>query len=290
MNIWDKFSKTTIDLITNHYTDKYKIKEWNKLNKLINSNNYIPKHFGNLLFFKKIKNNHNAFILDHGCGSCLTLCFLAIKKYRNIWGVDVNFRNDPYIVKYIKKVNAFLKLILNDEKDRIKIYNGKKLPFKNSLFDFIFSQQVLEHVAPEIKIIYISEENRVLKKTGLIYHQIPHRLVPYESHTKIWFLHWLPKEIFKLFFSDKKKIKFINKNLFLDWPWSIKKFFLNCNFSCHNITHYRLTVKPSEQKLSGFSFILRNFFYKVFKIPVIGTFFIKIFKNFFMLEMYFKKK
>ena len=62
---------------------------------------------------------------------------------------------------------------------------------------------------------------RILKDNGLLYHQIPHRLVLYESHTKVWLLHWLPKKLFKVFFK-KNKAKFIENHLFLDWPWKIK--------------------------------------------------------------------
>jgi len=289
MDIWNKFSSIIIDLIKNKYSKEYKLKKWNYLYTLINNNDYIPPHFGSLLFLKEIKNKSNAIILDHGCGSCLTLCFLAIKKYNNIWGVEVNYDNDPYKIDYVNKVNSFLKLIFNDKKNRIIIYDGKKLPFEKDFFDFIFSQQVIEHVDPNLKLNYIKEESRVLKKNGLIYHQIPHRLVPYESHTRVWFLHWLPKKIFRLFFFKKRKIEFIDKSLFLDWPWKIKKIFLKCDLKCHDITHYRLIKKPSGKKLYGTSSFIRKLFYLLTKIPIIGGFFIKIFKNFFMLEVYFKK-
>ena len=211
MDIWNKFSSIIIDLIKNKYSKEYKLKKWNYLYKLINDNDYIPPHFGSLLFFKEIKNRNNAIILDHGCGSCLTLCFLAIKKYNNIWGVDVNYDNDPLVIEYVNKVNSFLKLVLNDKRNRIIIYDGKKLPFKKNFFDFIFSQQVIEHIAPNIKLTYIKEENRTLKEDGLIYHQIPHRLVPYESHTRVWFLHWLPKKFFRLFFSINKNYSLLIK-------------------------------------------------------------------------------
>ena len=223
MDIWSEFSDITINLIKNKYPKEYKLKKWSYLDTLINSSGYIPPHFGSLLIFKEIKIRSNAIILDHGCGSCLTLCFLAIKKYNNIRGVEVNYDNDPYKVDYVNKVNSFFKLIFNDKINRITIYDGKKLPFEKDFFDFIFSQQVIEHIEHNVKLNYIKEESRVLKKNGLIYHQIPHRLVPYESHTRVWFLHWLPKKIFRLFFFKKRKIEFIDKSLFLDWPWKIKK-------------------------------------------------------------------
>ena len=153
----------------------------------------------------------------------------------------------------------------------------------------LFSQQVIEHVEPKIKLSFIKEENRVIKINGLIYHQIPHRLVPYESHTRVWFLHWLPKKIFKLFLFKKRKKEFISKSLFLDWPWEIKNLFLKCDLKYYNITHYRLIEKPDGKKLYGASSFIRELFYKLTKLPIIGRFLIKIFKNFFMLEVYSKK-
>lgn len=289
MDIWSEFSNITIDLIKNKYSKEYKLKKWNYLDTLINNSDYIPPHFGSLLISKEIKIRSNAVILDHGCGSCLTLCFLALKKFNNIWGVEVNYNSDPYKINYVNKVNSFLNLVLNDKRKRIIIYDGKKLPFGKYFFDFIFSQQVIEHIEPKIKLSFIKEENRVIKKNGLIYHQIPHRLVPYESHTRIWFLHWLPKKIFKLFFFKKRKKEFISKSLFLDWPWEIKNLFLKCDLKYYNITHYRLIDKPDGKKLYGASSFIRELFYKLTKMPIIGRFLIKIFKNFFMLEVYSKK-
>ena len=288
MSIWKEFSETTLDLIINNYSDKHKINIWNSLKKKVVKNNYIPWHFGKLFSSKALKDNR-VEILDHGCGTCITLSFFAIKGFKNIWGLTVNFSNDPEINIFVKKVNNFFNLILKENVTRVKIYNGRNIPFKSNKFDIIYSQQVFEHVTPELKIPFIKEEMRILKDNGLLYHQIPHRLVPYESHTKVWLLHWLPKKLFKVFFK-KHKAKFIENHLFLDWPWKIKKIFLNEKFIYENLTSKRLVEIPDSKKLKGITMKIRKLTYKLFIIPYFGKFFLKILSNIYMLEIVLRKK
>ena len=49
------------------------------------------------------------------------------------------------------------------------------------MFDFIFSQQVVEHVDDDYIEAFLDEEVRVLSESGIVYHQIPHRWTPWES-------------------------------------------------------------------------------------------------------------
>ena len=117
--------------------------------------------------------------------------------------IPTDFNNSKEVKLKVAKLNMFLKIILGEDQpsiNRIQIYNGKKLPFQNSTFDLIFSQQVIEHLPPSNKIPFLLEERRVIKKDGIMYHQIPHRLVPYEAHTKTWFVHWLPKSFGAFYF------------------------------------------------------------------------------------------
>ena len=70
------------------------------------------------------------------------------------------------------------------------------LKFASGSFDLVFSNAVLEHVG-SIKNVsrFISECERIgTKKVILI---TPNRWFPLETHTKILFLHWLPKKYFR---------------------------------------------------------------------------------------------
>ena len=58
----------------------------------------------------------------------------------------------------------------------------EKNSFPNNYFNFIMSIQVAEHVTNDLINIYYSEEGRVLKEGGDVYHELPHKLIPL-SHT-----------------------------------------------------------------------------------------------------------
>ena len=96
---------------------------------------------------------------------------LASKGYTNIWGIDIN-QSKSFIARK-KACNNTFKIILNTKSDRIVNYDGKFINFKNKTFDYIYSQQVIEHVQSHLLDKYISEESRILKNDGSALHQIP---------------------------------------------------------------------------------------------------------------------
>ena len=108
-----------------------------------------------------------------------------MKGYKNVWGATVNFNNDTRKTNYIRNINRIISIILNSKNTkRVIIYNGFELPFSKNYFDIIFTKQVLEHISPENRLDFWFEEKRVLHNDGILYHQIPHRLVPFEAHKK----------------------------------------------------------------------------------------------------------
>ena len=79
--------------------------------------------------------------------------------------------------------NIQLKQAFDTADTHFSTYDGLVLPFPDGRFDFVFSQQVLEHVAPDQIENYYIEEARVLRPGGVAFHEVPHRLIPYDSHT-----------------------------------------------------------------------------------------------------------
>jgi len=76
---------------------------------------------------------------------------------------------------------------------------AEDLPFKDETFDFVFSIAVLEHVSDIEKAL--KEANRVLKKGGIMYMNIPNYNSYFEGHYGVF---WLPyifmsKSIAKLY-------------------------------------------------------------------------------------------
>jgi SAM-dependent methyltransferase len=124
-------------------------------------------------------------LLDHGCGGGLVAFYLAARGYRNVYGVNVN-----YPVDYL---NRIVREALGAGEDRFLTTDGRALPFPDAFFDFVYSNQVLEHVSNALIDAYYAEEARVLKPGGGAYHEVPHLLVPYDSHSRVWFAHMLPR-------------------------------------------------------------------------------------------------
>ena len=126
-------------------------------------------------------------ILDHGCGGGITLLYLLAQGYTGIYGIDVG---DPRPMW-----NPLLSEVFAIDEPRFLVYDGGVLPLADEQFDLIFSQQVVEHVRDEFIDTYYAEEGRVLKPGGMVFHEVPHRLYPYDSHTRTWFIHMFPHGI-----------------------------------------------------------------------------------------------
>jgi len=73
-------------------------------------------------------------------------------------------------------------------------YDGTHFPFSDQSFSIAWSNAVLEHVGKrEAQINFLKEIKRVAKKAFIT---TPNRNFPLEVHTRIPFLHWLPKDSF----------------------------------------------------------------------------------------------
>lgn len=72
--------------------------------------------------------------------------------------------------------------------------DAKALPFEDASIDVVFSSAVIEHVGSlKEQAKMIAECFRVCKKGVFI--TTPNRWFPFELHTSLPFLHWLPKKI-----------------------------------------------------------------------------------------------
>jgi SAM-dependent methyltransferase len=85
----------------------------------------------------------------------------------------------------------------------VVLYEGIIFPFENNQFDIGWSNAVIEHVGDEERqIAFLKELERTCKA---IYFTTPNRYFPFEIHTRLPLLHYLPKEVFDKIISHTSK-------------------------------------------------------------------------------------
>lgn len=119
-------------------------------------------------------------VLDYGCGNGEIVKLLRAKEIES-FGCDVFY--DACNYAQLKQDPLFGTAIL-------EMADGK-IPFAANYFDFIVSNQVMEHV--EDIDLTLAEFQRVLKPTGQILTIFPDKSTWAEGHCGIPFLHWFPK-------------------------------------------------------------------------------------------------
>jgi hypothetical protein len=76
----------------------------------------------------------------------------------------------------------------------VRVNPGKPLPFKDEAFDVGFSNAAIEHVGSrEDQRFFLSELIRVSRRCFVT---TPNRWFPVELHTRLPFVHWLPRPLF----------------------------------------------------------------------------------------------
>jgi len=134
------------------------------------------------------KHNTKAKILDYGCGGGQLVIYFLLLGYQYVYGIDVS-------EELAAQNNDFaLRLGLTDS-THFFTNDRNKLPFDKGQFDIIISQQVLEHV--QDLDLYYRESSRVLNDRGIAIVSHPHKLQPYDTHAKRWFIHYFPKGVRK---------------------------------------------------------------------------------------------
>lgn len=107
---------------------------------------------------------------------------LLEKKYPHPENITV-LGLDPYVV--LKQRHPRVKTVT---------YDGRRFPFPDKSFDLCWSNAVLEHVGgPERQREFLSE---ILRVSRAAFVTTPNRYFPFEAHTKVFLLHYLPKPVF----------------------------------------------------------------------------------------------
>lgn len=140
-----------------------------------------------------IKDKKKVTILEVGCGYGRAL--LDIKKIFKdkvtIHGINIGSRwNTNLIRRFAIRQRMFSKKEADKNIPRIHILDaGKKMPFKDGTFDFIFSQFCVQYIKD--KSLFLEEVNRILKTDGMarIHLQPPFKSIyppEYRELFEIW--------------------------------------------------------------------------------------------------------
>ncbi|MDD3161922.1 MAG: methyltransferase domain-containing protein [Bacteroidales bacterium] len=137
-------------------------------------------------FIQKFSPQSNSEILDVGFCNC-------------DYSAEANYleKNHPYPESITalglesSGTDVFEKLF---PKVKVVTYDGIIFPFAADSFDYVWSNAVLEHVGGEAsQIRFVSEMLRVGKK---VYFTTPNRYFPFDLHSRLPLVHWLPKKYF----------------------------------------------------------------------------------------------
>ena len=140
-------------------------------------------------------------VLSSGCGFGGGLLVYRELGAQRVVGVEV----EPDYVHY-----ASIRVRQLSKAD-VLLYDGDHLPLPAATFDVIDSIQVIEHV--ENPQLYIDELLRVMKPGAVCLLEWPNRLYYREQHTRVPFIHWLPKHL-----GDELALALAR------WPWRSEAF------------------------------------------------------------------
>jgi ubiquinone/menaquinone biosynthesis C-methylase UbiE len=165
------------------------------------------------IFLKSTNYNNSQSLLDIGTtsdnGNSHNIILRKTSNNKNISCLsNQNLKNlkdyFPHIKKFYKR-------------------DAKKINFKKNSFDIIYSSATIEHLGSfNNQLKFVKECVRIARKK--IFITTPNRFYPIDFHTKLPFLHWLPKNIHRKilnligfkFFSLEKNLNLLSKKNFID--------------------------------------------------------------------------
>jgi 2-polyprenyl-3-methyl-5-hydroxy-6-metoxy-1,4-benzoquinol methylase len=134
------------------------------------------------------KNITDLRVLDWGCGRGRYVGFL-LSQGINAYGVDID-QNVISQAKNLFEQNSW------DFNQRLKVIpQDNKTNFPEGFFDYILSDQVIEHVRDLSGLA--QELTRITKSDGIQVHRWPAKFRVFEPHLFMPFVHWVPKGILR---------------------------------------------------------------------------------------------
>lgn len=143
--------------------------------------------------------------------------------------------------------------------------NTENLPIQNNIIDFVHSNNVIEHVSDQSKMVL--EINRSLKNNGFLFLLSPNKNSAYpDPHFRLSFYGFIPFFIrkwivYKWFKRDCREVSLISLN-------QLRKIF-NLNFE----GDYHFAFLPSKLKKTANNSPIRKVITYLLNFPILGSFF-----------------
>lgn len=117
-------------------------------------------------------------------------------------------------------------------------YDGKIFPFADKQFDICWSNAVIEHVGDyDRQLLFLKE---VMRTSRAAYLTTPNRFFPVEVHTRMPFLHWLPRNVFNRILVAVGKDFAAGDYMFLLSLGKIKRLLADAGIGNYTITKNRI--------------------------------------------------
>ena len=170
---------------------------------------YLP--FLNRYMKEKCIENASLRVLDYGCGRGLLVAYLRAQGFQ-AYGVDIS-------PQYIQSGQKYFLDNYGDAGILSVLDQNSKTEFEDECFDFIITNQVLEHVE---KLDLVAQEiARISKPGGLSLHIFPAKWGFKEVHLKMPFSHWIPKNNIRKYYIHALLLLHIGAKYFKEY--SIKE-------------------------------------------------------------------
>ena len=124
-------------------------------------------------------------ILDSGCGTGGLCIRLLRDNPKQVIGIELDPKQSRMAASRVKHIPNVE--IINDDASLALLPPAS--------FDIIFSLHVIEHVIDAAR--YVREMAALLKPNGIMFLACPHRIWPFEAHTQLPLINYLPRSVAK---------------------------------------------------------------------------------------------
>jgi SAM-dependent methyltransferase len=135
---------------------------------------------------------------------------------------------------------------------RFVLIESERLPFEDASLDIVLLNHVIAYVPDQASLM--REVHRILREGGICYFALPNRNFPLEVHSKIPFIHYLPRPLFSAIF---KRVMRTDQPVY---PLSYGKILRLINAAGFKSREYTMEIIRNPEKYVGPSVPFHHYF------------------------------